>query len=227
MQFPCAEDILVQQKETLPTNTNNDMHTMVRNLNEEKRSLEEEVKRLESLIKTYDEQATNIFQKQEEVIDLYKDILENGSLLGGILSLSERNQIKDEVQRTREIFNLGLRSSQQTIDILNLLDPLLFNKLLGKLKADCPTIVNILEQLVLSPNASRNTRKTEHAKLKSSIHLLSSLMDIRDQNGTNDIQIIFGLLCLSFGAGPRMIEVLQHLGLTESFPVMYVFCIIT
>lgn len=207
------------QEESHP-NKESDMQTIITDLNKEKKTLEGEVQRLQSLLSRYDEQVANIFQRQEEVIDLYKDILDIGNLLGGILSLSERKQITYEVQRTKEILTLGIRS-KQTVDVLNVLDPSLFNKLLEKLKAQCLTIVNVLEQFVLTSNASRNTRKTEHTKLKASIHLLSSLMDIRDQNGANDLQIIFGLLCLSFGAGPRIIEVLQHLGLTESFPVMY------
>ena len=106
------------------------------------------------------------------------------------------------------------------VDILEKLDPLYFNNSLERLRCECPTIVNILEQLVLSSNASRNTRKTEHNKLKCSVHLLSSLMDVRDQYGSNDIQVLFGLLCLSFGVGPKMIEMLQRIGLSESFPVM-------
>ena len=57
-------------------------------------------------------------------------------------------------------------------------------------------------------------------KMKAAIHLLASVLDVRDQNARNDIPVLFGLLCLSFGAGPSLITVLQHLGLTESYAVL-------
>ncbi len=57
-------------------------------------------------------------------------------------------------------------------------------------------------------------------KMKAAIHLLASDLDVTDQNARNDIPVLFGLLCLSFVAGPSLITVLQHLGLTESQSVL-------
>ena len=85
---------------------------------------------------------------------------------------------------------------------------------------ECPTITNILEQFVLSYNVSRNTTKTVEMKMKASVHLLASLMDVRDQRAGNDIPVLFGFLCLCYGAGPSAIAVFQHLGLSESFQVL-------
>ena len=81
-------------------------------------------------------------------------------------------------------------------------------------------LITILEQLVLSSNASRSKRKTPEIKTKAAIHLLASMLDVRDQNARNDIPVLFGLLCLSFGAGPALVGVLQHLGFSESHPVL-------
>jgi hypothetical protein len=174
---------------------------------------------MEQSLKQYVDVTSEIITNQEELIHLYKDITETGKLFGGLLSLSEKKEIRDEVGKTRKIFNLGIRE-KDVVDMRDILDPGLFKKLLEKLKADCPTITNILEQLVLSPNVSRNTNKTALTKMKASVHLLASLMDIRDQNAKNDIPLLFGLLCLCYGAGPRMIELMQHLGLSESHRVM-------
>ena len=102
---------------------------------------------------------------------------------------------------------------------MQFLDPSLFQNLLGKVKSQCPTL-NILEQLVLPSNAACSIRKTPDMKMKAAIHLLASVLDVRDENSRNDIPILFGLLCLSFGVGPSLITVLQHLGLTESHPVL-------
>jgi hypothetical protein len=58
--------------------------------------------------------------------------------------------------------------------------------------------------------------------MKAAVHLLASLLDIRDQHSKNDIPILFHLLCICYGAGPAWIRPLQRLGLSESFPVLQV-----
>ena len=140
--------------------------------------------------------------------------------LGAGLSLSERSEITNEIKKARGIFNLGIRN-KDVKDLVPIFKPTLFNTLLEKLKSDCPTITCVLEELVLSTkNAGRNTIKTPAMKMKAAIHLLSSLMDVRDQNSSNDVPILFGLLCMCFGAGPSMIELLQRLGLSELHQVL-------
>lgn len=151
------------------------------------------------------------------MIELYKDILSTGAR--GQLSVSERQTIQHETHEAQKIFNLGLRG-KEVKDLLEVLHPTMFQNMLSKLKVKCPTIISVLEQLVLSSNASRNSLKTPQMKMKAAIHLLASLMDVRNQHANNDIGILFGFLCLCFGAGPAMINLLQRLGLSESYPVL-------
>jgi hypothetical protein len=113
------------------------------------------------------------------------------TLLGGLLSISERDIIR-EVDKTKKMFNLGLREKNVT-DLKSKFDSMLFTKLVENLHRECPTITNILEQLVLSFNASRNTKKTIDMKMKASVHLLASLMDVRDQRAGNDIPVFVWL----------------------------------
>ena len=110
-----------------------------------------------------------------------------------MLSLSERDAIKEEVKKTKQLFNLGMRGNEVK-DLAGKFDPLLFHKLVHQLGEECPTITNILEQLVLSYNTSWNTMKTVSMKMKSAVHLLAQLIDIRDQRSGNDIPVLFGLL---------------------------------
>jgi hypothetical protein len=145
--------------------------------------------------------------------------VDSGNLLGGLLTISERDVITGEVVEMRKIFNLGLRS-KGVVDITEKFDPMLFSNIVHKVQHQCSTITNILEQLVLSRSTSRNTLKTADVKMRASIHLLASLMDVRDQHAGNDIPVLFGLVCLCFGAGPSMIQIMQHLGLSESFQVL-------
>jgi hypothetical protein len=175
------------------------------------------------LLDEYEQVSYRLVTKQAEVINLYKDIFDTGKLLGGILALSERNEIKLELKIAKDIFNLNFRKGKEVVDILESLEPMLFANLLKSLREKCPTIINVLpvlEQLVLSSNASRNVKKTENMKMKASIHLRTSLMDVRDQNANNDTQVLFGLLCISYGARSSLISVLQQIGLCESFPTL-------
>ena len=156
-----------------------------------------------------------IIDNQEIIISLYKDLVSTGEMLGGLMSISERDTITAEIKRARSVFNLGLRGGEAK-DLATL-----FSNLLEQLKQQCPTIVSVLEQLVLSSkNAGRNTIKTPSLKMKAAVHLLSSLMDVRHQNASNDIPILFVLLCMCFGAGQSMINLLQRLGLSESYQVL-------
>lgn len=61
--------------------------------------LEQEVKHLEHLLEQYEHVSGKCLTKQSEVINIYKEIADKGKLLGGILSISERNEIKLELQK--------------------------------------------------------------------------------------------------------------------------------
>ena len=189
------------------------------NLAKEKTVLVQHLAQLGNKIELYKKTANSIISTQNEIIDSYKEVVESGNLLGGLLTISERNAITSEVEKMRPIPNIGLRS-KGVVDIAEKFDPRKFSKIVQEVQQQCPTIANILEQLVLSQNTSRNTIKTVDMKMRASIHLLASLLDVRDQHAGNDIPILFGLLCLCYGAGPSMIQIMQHLGLSESFQVL-------
>jgi hypothetical protein len=188
-------------------------------LAQEKTALAEQFSKLGDKIELYEKTASAIISTQDEIIYSYKEIVDSGNLLGGLLTISEKDAITGEVEKLRTILNLGLRA-KGVVDIAEKFDPMLFSNIAHKVQHQCPTITNILEQLVLTRNTSRNTLKTADMKMKASIHLLASLMDVRDQHAGNDIPILFGLVCLCYGAGPSMIQIMQHLGLSESFQVL-------
>ena len=111
----------------------------------------------------YDKCVQQIIAEQEEVISLQDDIASTGGFLGRLLSLSERDAIRGEVDKAKKIFNLHIRDDKSSNDLLHVFDPMLFKKLVTDIKMRCPTITNILEQLVISSSTSRNTIKTEKA----------------------------------------------------------------
>ena len=73
--------------------------------------------------------ASKTISKQDEILALYKDLVKVGSLLGGMLSLSERRAIRDEVAKAKVFFNLNLRG-KEVLDLKDKFDPLLFSNLL-------------------------------------------------------------------------------------------------
>ena len=181
----------------------------------DRKELRIQLTKLDKYIDKYETPATKTITMQDEVIEIFKDIAETRKMLGGLLSISERDIIKEEINKTKRMFSLGMREKNVT-DLKSKFDSMLFTKLVENLNRECPTITNILEQLVLS----HNTKKTVEMKMKASVHLLASLMDVRDQRAGNDIPVLFGFLCLCYGAGPSAIAVFQHLGLSESFQVL-------
>lgn len=65
--------------------------------------LEEEVRHLEDTLARYEEVTHEIISKQSEVIQLYEDIVGSANLLGGIVSLLKRQEIKKEVFKKRVV----------------------------------------------------------------------------------------------------------------------------
>jgi hypothetical protein len=100
------------------------------------------------------------------VTSLQKDISATGRLFGGLLSVSKRNGITSEVDTAKKLFNLNIWDNKES-GISNIFQPLLFQKLVSNIKNACPTITNILEQLVLTHNTSRNTLKNREYENES------------------------------------------------------------
>ncbi len=56
---------------------------------------------MNQFIEEYMDTATKTISKQDEILALYKEVVKVGSLLGGMLSLSERNAIRAEVVKAK------------------------------------------------------------------------------------------------------------------------------
>ena len=147
----------------------------------EEEEMKENVAKLKQSLLDFQQCATKLVpklvSKQDETIQLLKEIIENGQFLGGLLSLTGRNAIVAEVKSATELFRLGIRDNDVK-DLVDIFDPSLFNKLLKKMKTECPTISNVLEQLVLSVNASRNTIKTLAMKMKAALLQMSEISEV-------------------------------------------------
>ena len=54
-------------------------------------------------------------------------------------------------------------------------------------------------------------------RVNSAVHAIAILSSLRSQKMTNDFKVLFSLLCVSFGAGMRFINMLNHVGFTVSW----------
>jgi uncharacterized protein YydD (DUF2326 family) len=140
-----------------------ELNANIADLSSRNKELLDQLTKVQGAFDEYVQLSTNIISKQAK---LYKEILGSASMLGGLLYV-----IKSEVNMAKKVFNLGLRSGE-TKYLMTILNPLLFQDTLKRLRSTCPTIVSILEQLVLSPNATRNVIKTPDMKMKAAVHLL-------------------------------------------------------
>ena len=135
-EFMSLEELLLETREledSVPTPATTD-------------SSSEKLSELRKSFIDYDNQVKELINKQDEVISLQQDIVSTGRLLGGLLSLSERNVITSEVDKAKQLFNLSLRENKGK-DISDIFNPLLFQNLVSDVKSTCPTITNSLEQL--------------------------------------------------------------------------------
>ncbi|CAB4014432.1 Hypothetical predicted protein [Paramuricea clavata] len=73
------------------------------------KELKKHIKTVTDQFSEYVALSEKIIGKQSYIIELYHHIVTNGGTLGGLLSLSERCEITNEIKKVRGIFNLGIR----------------------------------------------------------------------------------------------------------------------
>lgn len=118
-----------------------------------------------------------------------------------------------EMKTLEEICNLGVRSCQD-VDVADLISPTIFQEFVNAVSDKCPLLRNIVETLVISNSTERNVNKTNEQKLLGGHHALALLLNTRNSKCLNDFPLLFGLLCVSYGAGKRFINMLQSVGMS-------------
>lgn len=97
----------------------------------------------------------------------------------------------------------------------------IFNAFASQIKEKCPLIDSILETLVVA-KSDRNVHKTNafKFKFKCASHVLAALIHIRSSKTSTDFPLLFGLLCISYGAGKQFINMLNAIGLSLHWDTM-------
>ncbi len=122
-----------------------------------------------------------------------------------MLNASEKIALIEEFEKLAGIVNLGIRSGDNVAEVQ--LNSLLFENLKVDFKKNCPILTDILHDLF--PYDKSCDRKG-----KGAIHALSLLASLKNKQCRNDITIVFSIMLISFGAGCRMVNMLNKVGLT-------------
>ena len=164
---------------------------------------------LRTLMVMYNKEMENISNITECIDKIYerelKLLLQRET--DGKISASERSVIVEEFDRLSTLINLGIRTGEKLPEEQVTGDT--FNKLKLDFVRDCPLLTDIVK--CLFPDSEMTDRKS-----KCAIHALSLLVSVsvRNRHCKNDVTLLFTIMLASYGAGCRMINIMNKCGLT-------------
>lgn len=130
-----------------------------------------------------------------------------------ILTNEQKKRLQNEMEMFKNQCVMGFRDGALK-EGFNDVPTNIFLNFTTTIAKDCPLINDILETLIgNTKDIYVNKIKTNEVKMKRASHALSSLIALGNQKHPNDIQLFFGFLCLSYGAGKQFINMLNSIGL--------------
>lgn len=135
------------------------------------------------------------------------------------LSGHQKATIKDEIRVLEGLCNTNIRdgSAQEAYENIT---PSIFQEFTQAVQERCPMIHEVIEALVISNQQERNVHKTNSHKMLCGLQTLAFMVNIRNSNARNCFPLMFGLLCISYGAGKQFIDMLQSMGLSLHWNTM-------
>ena len=138
------------------------------------------------------------------------------------ISKTQEEQINKEVKELEKICCLGLKGCS---DVKSILEKNIFSNLLENFEEKCPLLLSIIQTLLVTDSGVKRVHKTCEYKLTCGVNTLALLLSVRNQKCNNDIRLILGLVCITYGAGKQFINLLNAVGLTPHWDTLYVYCI--
>ena len=174
----------------------------------------------EELLKDFIRESNETDELMKTLLKFYQKQAENNDVPSPTrLSPEQIATITSELKVFENICNLKIRAGDGT-DSAELLHPSVFKDFGDDVREKCPLLHSIVEALVLTSQQERNVHKTNKKKVLSGHHALALLYNIRNSNCCNDFPLLFGLLCVSYGAGKQFINMLQSIGVSLHFDTM-------
>ena len=166
---------------------------------------------VQALLQAY-KRETDLLTSYSQVLDkLYERELQ--FLMSGnpeSLSQQKKNKLTAEVEVLSKTVNFGVRSGENVFDI----NDEMFEKLVKNVAENCPLLYDIVKTLFPSDDSRKE---------KGAIHSLSLLMSLRNSHCRNDIILVFTLMLVAYGAGARMINMLNRIGVTMHWDTLMSF----
>ena len=160
----------------------------------------------------YKVEQSNRNKYADALVKLYEIQVQNIHHTGVKLNAEQQQEISVEMKRLEELSNKGYRTGKFWTDTSIPND--MFVSFLDEISRTCPLITSIVGCLVGSNKQERNIHKTAHYKLLCASQSLVVLLNIRNSRAMNDFVLLFGMLCISYGAGKQFINMLSSLGLS-------------
>ena len=135
------------------------------------------------------------------------------------LTEQQKASIKSEMRLLEHICDKNICGSS-VLESSSNINPMLFKEILYAFTDRCPFVFEIVESLVISNPVSRNILKTNAHKILCGLQTLGFISNIRNSKTQNCFPLMFGLLCISYGAGERFIDMLQSMGLSLHWNTM-------
>ena len=122
---------------------------------------------------------------------------------GPSLSELDKTKLIQDVETLSKSVNIGLRSGDSDTDVL--IEDNIFETLVERVSQDCPFLYDIVK-CIFPTNDER--------KHKGAVHSLSLLMSLKNSHCQNDVTLVFTLMLVAYGAGARLVNMLNRIGVT-------------
>lgn len=127
----------------------------------------------------------------------------------------------DRIWKYLRLCDLNTRDGSAK-EAFNSVTPALFQEFTKAVQENCPFIHEVIEALVVSNLHKRNVYKTNSHKMLCGLQSLAFMVNIRNLKAGNSFPLLFGLLCISYGSGKQLIDMLQSMGLSLHWNTMWV-----
>jgi hypothetical protein len=202
----------------------NELNVMENGLAEQTRLLlsaldDGDIKLANELSKDHNLKLQQFFKLNSALIKTYQVKVKLLNVPGGVkITDSQEKQINKEIKEMEEMCNLNLKSNS---DVQGVFDNNIFNDLLNVFQEKCPLLHSVLQTLLITDKRKRVYKSPEY-KLTCGVNALSLLLSVRNKKCRNDVRLLLGLVCVTFGAGKQFMNLLNSIGLTPHWDTMYV-----
>lgn len=161
------------------------------------------------LIKQHHKPAAVVLHQYQAVL---KKLEEDQEFMEGAMTSAQKERVRVELKQFKDICRLNFKDGvTEALSAQHL-------GLVENFEQECPLMIDdILKTLLISESARRSMIKTLQHRKKCGINALTCLLSVRNQRCENDINLAFGMICVTYGGGKQFINMLHAIGLTPSW----------